>query len=160
MNQVAIWFRVIRRKVTRFGNFESLENLRNSQRQFIDYHNDRSRHRARPSTNTYGVRDAGYKLKQSFRLLRITSADVRSFCQNQMSTAKQFVCFLHGSLKTQLGTRLHCFCLDQTAISTPCGGIRRKVTNFLGFFFWLFQSQIIRMGFAVCRIKHRKRGCE
>ena len=40
MNQVEIWLGVIRRKVTRFGNFVSLENLRNKLRQFIDYYND------------------------------------------------------------------------------------------------------------------------
>jgi len=40
MNQIEIWLGVVRRKVTRFGNFVSLENLRNKLRQFIDYYND------------------------------------------------------------------------------------------------------------------------
>ena len=40
MNQVEIWLGVVRRKVTRFGNFVSLQNLRNKLTQFIDYYND------------------------------------------------------------------------------------------------------------------------
>ena len=40
MNQVEIWFGVVRRKVTRYGNFVSKENLRSKLQQFIDYYND------------------------------------------------------------------------------------------------------------------------
>jgi transposase len=40
MNQVEIWLGIVRRKVTRFGNFVSVENLRSKLLQFISYYND------------------------------------------------------------------------------------------------------------------------
>jgi hypothetical protein len=40
LNQVEIWFGVVRRKVTRYGNFTSLGNLNAKLSQFIDYYND------------------------------------------------------------------------------------------------------------------------
>jgi transposase len=40
MNQVEIWFGIVRRKVTRYGNFTSLGNLNAKLSQFIDYYND------------------------------------------------------------------------------------------------------------------------
>ena len=40
LNQIEIWFGVVRTKLTRHGSFNSLGNLRNKLNQFIDYHND------------------------------------------------------------------------------------------------------------------------
>ncbi len=40
LNQIEIWFGVVRSKLTRYGSFSSLGNLKNKLTQFIDYYND------------------------------------------------------------------------------------------------------------------------
>ena len=40
LNQVEIWFGVVRRKLTRYGNFTSLGNLNAKLSQFVDYYNE------------------------------------------------------------------------------------------------------------------------
>lgn len=44
LNQIEIWFGVLRRKLTRFGSFLSLTNLQDRILRFIDYHNDNLAH--------------------------------------------------------------------------------------------------------------------
>ena len=44
LNQIEIWFGILRRKVTRYGSFKSVENLNEKIKQFIDYYNDALAH--------------------------------------------------------------------------------------------------------------------
>jgi len=44
LNQIEIWFGILRRKVTRYGSFKSVENLNEKINQFIDYYNDALAH--------------------------------------------------------------------------------------------------------------------
>ena len=44
LNQIEIWFGVLRRKVTRLGSFASLQQLEDKIIQFIDYYNDTMAH--------------------------------------------------------------------------------------------------------------------
>ena len=44
LNQIEIWFGVLRRKLTRYGSFTSLTNLNDRIRRFIDYYNTNLAH--------------------------------------------------------------------------------------------------------------------
>ena len=44
MNQIEIWFGVLRKKVTRLGSFASVETLENKIIDFINYYNETMAH--------------------------------------------------------------------------------------------------------------------
>ena len=55
LNQIELWFGVLKRKVTRFGNFDSVSDLRGKILRFIAYYNQAL---ARPYSWTYAGRVA------------------------------------------------------------------------------------------------------